>query len=165
MDELNAPNSLPVFAKNTPQTILKPRIEQYWLLFFISVLSFFLSLRWHGIHSPFGLCLLSFGSILFCYGVLTICISKYYIAQNGLFLIEGPFSTRLKKIDYNDINKILIHQGAIQKRLRVGTLKIFTNTITYTLKGIKNPHQIRELITRERVSYNERRSLMKNILS
>ncbi|MCF6148610.1 MAG: PH domain-containing protein [Candidatus Kuenenia sp.] len=157
-------NSSFFFTDTTLRSVLKPRITHYWLLFFIFVFSVFLSLRKYGIESVFGLFLLSFGSILFCYALLTICVSKYLITQDGLFLRQGPFSASFKKIDFNDINKISIHQGSIQKRLRVGTLKIYTNTLTYSLKGIKNPHQIRELINQEKVSYNERRALLKNIL-
>jgi len=158
------PNSPPVFPKNILQKKLKPKIRHYWLLFFIFVLSFLLSFRKYGIESPSGLFLLSLGGILFCYAVLTICISKYLITQNGLFLRQGPFSKTFKKVEYNDINKILIRQSFIQKRLHVGTLKVFTNNLTYSLKGIKHPHQIRELINHEKVSYNERRALLKNIL-
>lgn len=161
--KINALDTSILFTKNSLRSTLKPRITHYWLFFFIFVLSVFLSFRRYGIESAFGLFLLSIGSILFCYALLTICISKYLITQEGLFL-RGPFSRSFKKIDFNDINKISILQGSVQKRLRVGTLKIYTNNVTYSLKGIKNPHQTRELINQEKVSHNERRALLKNIL-
>jgi len=143
---------------------LKPGLKNYVSLYIFFGLSLFFSFRVYGLESHVGFYLLIFASSLLAYTFLAIFTTTYLIGQEGVFIIKGLFSKKQRNIPYNDINRIKIHQGLIQKRLRTGNLEIYTDQITYVLKGISYPHRTKELINREKDSYNERRSLLKNIL-
>ena len=73
--------------------------------------------------------------------------------------------TNQKNKDLEDkINNITIMQGKMQKRLKIGNLIISTEQVNIVFKGIKNPHQIKELIKKEKASEYERRTLLRKIL-
>lgn len=67
-------------------------------------------------------------------------------------------------MSYCDVNNITIKQGSMQKRFKIGNLTINTERLSCVFKGIKNPHQIKELINKEKASAYERRTLLRKIL-
>src|SRR5574341_669401 len=129
---------------------LKPSMRQHWLMFTIFACSAFLSFIVFGVNTITGLSILSSSGILFIYGILSVCTTKYLITHQGLWIKKGPFSKKFKEINYGDINNISITQGMMQKKFKIGNLAISTNQVKCVLKGIKNPHQIKELINTEK---------------
>ena len=67
-------------------------------------------------------------------------------------------------MSYCDVNNITIKQGPMQKRFKIGNLTINTERLSFVFKGVKNPHQIKELINKEKASEYERRTLLRKIL-
>jgi len=67
-------------------------------------------------------------------------------------------------MSYCDVNNITIKQGSMQKRFKIGNLTINTERVNCVFKGVKNPHQIKELISKEKASEYERRTLLRKIL-
>ncbi|TLD40081.1 MAG: hypothetical protein JETT_3657 [Candidatus Jettenia ecosi] len=58
----------------------------------------------------------------------------------------------------------MIKQGSVQKRFKIGNLTINTKCISRILRGIKNPHKIKELINKQKASEYERRTLLRRML-
>ncbi|MBM2834415.1 MAG: hypothetical protein HW406_1576 [Candidatus Brocadiaceae bacterium] len=67
-------------------------------------------------------------------------------------------------MSYCDVNNITIKQGSMQKRFKIGNLTINTERVSCVFKGVKNPHQIKELMNKEKASEYERRTLLRKIL-
>ncbi|MCF6154067.1 MAG: PH domain-containing protein [Candidatus Brocadia sp.] len=160
-------NKEPVFNKNTEIQILqssKPSVRQHWLLFSISAVSILLAFTSFGTNTITGLCLLSISGLSIVYKMLSVCTTKYVITYQGVLVRKGSFSRKFKEIPYYDINNISIKQGRMQKRLRIGNLTISTKDVKSVWKGIKNPHKIKEVINKAKVSEYEKRTLLRKIL-
>ena len=98
------------------------------------------------------------------YIILSVFTTRYVITNQGILIRKGPFSRKFKEINYCDINNISIKQGSMQKRFKIGNLTINTERVSCVFKGVKNPHQIKELINKEKASEYERRTLLRKIL-
>lgn len=153
--------------KNTKTEIiqsLRPSILQYWLASIFLAFSIFLSFRRFGVNTITGISILSVSSSLAAYIIISVCTTRYLITHRGLLVRQGPFSIRFKEISYCDINNIMIKQGSVQKRFKIGNLTINTECISRILRGIKNPHKIKELINTQKASEYERRTLLRRML-
>lgn len=167
MTNIKAVNKEPVFSKGKETKVIqsfKPSVRQHWLLFTVSAFSILLAFTEFGINTFTGLCMLSVGSLLIVYSILSVYTTKYVITHQGIFIRKGPFARKFKELTYCDINNISIRQGIMQKRLKIGNLIISTNHANCIIKGIKKPHQIKELINKEKTSNYERRTLLRKIL-
>ncbi len=143
---------------------LKPSMRQHWLTFTIFACSTFLSFAVFGVNTITGLSILSISGILFIYSLLSVCTTQYLITHRGIWTKKGPFSRKFKGISYGGIDNISITQGTMQKKFKIGNLAISTNQVNCVFKGIKNPHQVKELINNEKASEYKRRTLLKNML-
>lgn len=152
--------------KATSEIILsfKPNILQYWLRLFVLAFSILLAFGLFGIKSITGICISSISIPLTIYILIVVFTTKCIITHNGVLIKNNPFSGTPKEINYADINNISVKQGVIQKLLRIGNLSIKTEQFSKSLKGIKNPHKIKELINNEKTSYVEKRILLRKIL-
>ena len=156
-----------VFIKSTETKIiqsLKPTVRQYWLIFTIFAFSILIAFTAFGANTITGLSILSVSGFLIIYIILSVFTTKYWVTHQGVSVRKGPFSRKFKDISYCDINNITIMQGKMQKRLKIGNLIISTEQVNIVFKGIKNPHQIKELIKKEKASEYERRTLLRKIL-
>lgn len=116
-----------------------------------------------GVKTITGLAIVSLSGIIIIYIILLAFTTKYVITHHGILIRKGPFS-KFKEIHYSDINTILIRQGKMQKRLKIGNLTISAGNVNWVFKGIKNPHKIKELMHKEKSSEYERRTLLRKIL-
>ncbi len=160
-------NKGPHFTKSMKTEIIQsltPSIRQYWLIFVILVLSIFFAFKKFGVHTVTGLSVLSISGSLLMYSILSVYTTKYLITHQGIFIRKGPFSRRLREIPYRDITNIFIKQRGMQRWFRIGNLTITTEQASRVLKGVKNPHKIKELINKEKASEHERRTLLRKIL-
>ena len=160
-------NKETVFTKPTETKIIqsfKPSIRQYWLIFAILAFSVFLAFTAFGINTITGLSILSISGLIIIYVILSVFTTRYIITNQGILVRKGPCSRKCKEINYCDINNISIKQGSMQKRFRIGNLTINTERVICVFKGVKNPHQIKELISKEKASVYERRTLLRRLL-
>lgn len=160
-------NKETVFTKTTETKIIqsfKPSIRQYWLTFAILTFSIFLAFSAFGINTITGLSILSISGLLISYIILSVFTTRYVIANQGILIRKGPFSRKFREMSYCDVNNITIKQGSMQKRFKIGNLTINTERLSFVFKGVKNPHQIKELINKEKASEYERRTLLRKIL-
>ncbi len=160
-------NKEPVAMKSTetqPIQSFKPSVRQYWSIFAISLVSILLAFTSFGIYTTTGLCLLSISCLLIVYRILSVYTTRYAITHQGVLVKKGPFSRKFTELPYCDINNISLRQRTLQKRLKVGDLTINTNQVSCVMKGIKNPHKIKELMNREKASAYERRTFLRKIL-
>ena len=160
-------NKETVFTKTTETKIIqsfKPSIRQYWLTFAILAFSIFLAFRVFGISTIVGLSILSISGLIIIYTILSVFTTKYVITNQGILIRKGPFSRKFREMSYCDVNNITIKQGSMQKRFKIGNLTINTERLSCVFKGVKNPHQIKELISKEKASEYERRTLLRKIL-
>ena len=167
MTNINAIDKDTVFNKNTETEIVqsfKPSVWQNWFVFAVSSFAIFLALAKFGIETVTGLSMLSVSSLLILYHILSVCTTTYVITHQGILFRKGPFSRTLKEVPYGDINNILVIQGSMQRRLKIGNLMIGTNQASHMFKGIKNPHKTKELINKEKFLEHERRTLLRKIL-
>ncbi len=141
-----------------------PSIQQHWFKLSILAFTIFLALEKFGLNTITGLSILSVSSILVIYIILSVFTTRYMITHEGILVKKGPFSRKLKEISYRDIKNILIKQGRMQRRFRIGNLAISTDHVNRVLKGVKNPQKVKELINREKASEYERRTLLRKIL-
>jgi uncharacterized membrane protein YdbT with pleckstrin-like domain len=156
-----------VFNKGTETSVVqsfKPSLRQHWLLFTISAFSILLALTKFNVKTVTGLCILSISGLAIIYRILSVYTTQYIITHRGIFMKKGPFSCKFKELTYGDINNITIRQGIMQRRLKIGNLIIHTNQPFGIIKGVKKPHQIKELIKKEKASDYERRTLLRRIL-
>ncbi len=142
----------------------KPTVRQYWLLFTIFAFSILIAFTAFGASTITGLSILSISGLLTIYIILSVFMTKYLVTHHEVSLRKGPFSIKFEDISYCDINNITIRQGTMQKRLKIGNLVISAEQTSTVLKGIKNPHQIKELIKKEKASEYERRTLLRKML-
>ena len=142
----------------------KPSFRHYWPLFSVLGFTVFLAFNAFGTDTITGQVMLVTSGVLFLHSLLTVCITRCIITQEGILVRKWPFSIRLKEITYGDINNIMVKQGAIQKRLKTGDLIISDDQKSRVLKGIKHPHKIKELMNKEKTSYHERRTLWRKVL-
>ena len=98
------------------------------------------------------------------YIILSVFTTRYVITNQGILIRKGPFSRKFREMSYCDVNNITIKQGSMQKRFKIGNLTINTGSVSRVFKGIRNPHQIKELINKEKASEYERRTLLRKIL-
>jgi uncharacterized membrane protein YdbT with pleckstrin-like domain len=160
-------NKETVFTKPTETKILqsfKPSVRQYWSTCAILAFSIFLAFRVFGISTIVGLSILSISGLIIIYTILSVFTTKYVITNQGILIRKGPFSGKFREMSYCDVNNITIKQGAMQKRFKIGNLTINTERLSCVFKGIRNPHQIKELISKEKASEYERRTLLRKIL-
>ena len=160
-------NKETIFTKPTETKILqsfKPSIRQYWLTFAILAFSVFLAFIAFGINTITGLSILSISGLLIIYIILSVFTTRYVITNQGILIRKGPFSRKFREMSYCDVNNITIKQGSMQKRFKIGNLTINTERFSFVFKGVKNPHQIKELISKEKASEYERRTLLRKIL-
>ena len=142
----------------------RPSIQHYWWLFAIAAFSFFLGFTVFGIHTTTGQCVVFLGGGSVVYRILSVYTTRYVITPQCIWVKRGPVSRKFKEITYGDINKILITQGSMQKRLGTGNIIIGTEYAEYKLKGIKHPYKIKELINKEKALEFERRTLLRKML-
>ena len=160
-------NKETVFIKTTETKIIqsfKPTIRQYWLIFSILAFSVFLAFTAFGINTITGLSILSISGFVITYIILSVFTTRYVITNRGILTRKGPCSRKFKEMSYFDVNNITIKQGSMQKRFKIGNLTINTERFSFVFKGVKNPHQIKELISKEKASEYERRTLLRKIL-
>ena len=160
-------NKETVFTKTTETKIIqsfKPSVRQYWLTCAILAFSIFLAFRVFGISTIVGLSILSISGLIIIYTILSVFTTKYVITNQGILIRKGPFSRKFREMSYCDVNNITIKQGSMQKRFKIGNLTINTERLSFVFKGVKNPHQIKELINKEKASEYERRTLLRKIL-
>jgi len=160
-------NKETVFTKTTETKIIqsfKPSVRQYWLTCAILAFSIFLAFRVFGISTIVGLSILSISGLIIIYTILSVFTTKYVITNQGILIRKGPFSRKFREMSYCDVNNITIKQGSMQKRFKIGNLTINTERLSCVFKGVKNPHQIKELISKEKASEYERRTLLRKIL-
>ena len=160
-------NKETVFTKTTETKIIqsfKPTIRQYWLIFSILAFSVFLAFTAFGINTITGLSILSISGFVITYIILSVFTTRYVITNRGILTRKGPCSGKFKEMSYFDVNNITIKQGSMQKRFKIGNLTINTERFSFVFKGVKNPHQIKELINKEKASEYERRTLLRKIL-
>ena len=160
-------NKETIFTKPTETKILqsfKPSIRQYWLTFAILAFSVFLAFIAFGINTITGLSILSISGLLIIYIILSVFTTRYVITNQGILIRKGPFSGKFREMSYCDVNNITIKQGSMQKRFKIGNLTINTERLSCVFKGVKNPHQIKELISKEKASEYERRTLLRKLL-
>ena len=160
-------NKETVFTKTTETKIIqsfKPSVRQYWLTCAILAFSIFLAFRVFGISTIVGLSILSISGLIIIYIILSVFTTKYVITNQGILIRKGPFSRKFREMSYCDVNNITIKQGSMQKRFKIGNLTINTERVSCVFKGIRNPHQIKELISKEKASEYERRTLLRKIL-
>ena len=160
-------NKETIFTKTTETKIIqsfKPTIRQYWLIFAILAFSIFLACRVFGISTIVGLSILSISGLSIIYIILSVFTTKYVITNQEILIRKGPFSRKFREMSYCDVNNITIKQGSMQKRFKIGNLTINTERVICVFKGIRNPHQIKELISKEKASEYERRTLLRKIL-
>ncbi|MCF6157866.1 MAG: PH domain-containing protein [wastewater metagenome] len=144
---------------------LRPSIWQHWLIFSILGFSIYLAFTKFGTHTITGLNIVSVSGLLVVYLIASVYTTKYSITREGILMKKGPFSLKPTEIRHNDITSILIKQRGLQKRFRIGNLTINTDEpAKHILKGIKEPYKIKELISREKASYYERRTFLRRIL-
>ena len=156
-----------IFTKTTGTKIIqsfKPTIRQYWLTFTILAFSIFLAFTAFGINTITGLSILSISGFIIIYTILSVFTARYVITNQGILFRKGPCSGKFKEMNYCDINNISIKQGSMQKRFKIGNLTINTGSVSRVFKGIRNPHQIKERINKEKASAYERRTLLRKIL-
>lgn len=167
MTALQTLNMNPFFDTGTESKIVQsfqPCIRHHWLVFTASFFSLLLAFTAFGVNTITGLCILSISSFLIGYSILSVYTTKCVITHRGILMKKGPFSRKFKEMAYGDIHNILVKQGMMQKRLKIGNLAINTGQGSRAFKGIKNPHRIKELINREKSSEYERRTLLRKIL-
>lgn len=167
MTSINTIEKNPVFNKNTETEFVqsfKPSVWQNWLVFAVSSFAIFLALAKFGVEAITGLSMLSVSSLLILYHVLSVCTTTYVITHQGILFRKGPFSRKLHELPYGTINNILVIQGSMQRRFKIGNLTIGTNQASHVFKGIKNPHKTKELINKEKFLEHERRTLLRKIL-
>ena len=160
-------NKETVFIKTTETKIIqsfKPTIRQYWLIFSILAFSVFLAFTAFGINTITGLSILSISGFVITYIILSVFTTRYVITNRGILTRKGPCSRKFKEMSYFDVNNITVKQGSMQKRFKIGNLTINTERFSFVFKGVKNPHQIKELISKEKASEYERRTLLRKIL-
>ena len=160
-------NKETVFIKTTETKIIqsfKPSVRQYWLTCAILAFSIFLAFRVFGISTIVGLSMVSISGLIIIYTILSVFTTKYVITNQGILIRKGPFSRKFREMSYCDVNNITIKQGSMQKRFKIGNLTINTERLSCVFKGVKNPHQIKELISKEKASEYERRTLLRKIL-
>lgn len=143
---------------------LRPSIRHYWRAFLILAFSMYLAYAKFDIHTITGLSILSVSGFLTVYIIASVYTTKYLITPEGILIRRGPFALKFTEISYNDINSILIKQGSMQKQFKIGNLTIHAEHIQRVFRGIKNPYKIKELISREKASYCERRTLLRRML-
>ena len=160
-------NKETIFTKPTETKILqsfKPSIRQYWLTFAILAFSIFLAFSAFGINTITGLSILSISGLLIIYIILSVFTTRYVITNQGILIRKGPFSGKFREMSYCDVNNITIKQGSMQKRFKIGNVTINTERLSFVFKGVKNPHQIKELMNKEKASEYGRRTLLRKIL-
>lgn len=160
-------NKETIFTKTTETKIIqsfKPNVRQYWLTFAILAVSIFLAFSVFGIGTIVGLSIVSISGLIIIYRILSIFTTKYVITNQGILIRKGPFSRKFREMSYCDINNITIKQGSMQKRFKIGNLTIHTGSGGHVIKGIRNPHQIKELMNKEKASEHERRTSLRKIL-
>ncbi|KAB2833140.1 MAG: PH domain-containing protein [Candidatus Brocadia sp.] len=167
MTNTNALQRDTVFHKATETEIVqsfKPRMCQNWFVFAVSSFAIFLALTKFGVATTTGLSMVSVSSLLILYYILSVCTTTYIITHRGILFRKGPFSRALKEVTYGDINNILVIQGSVQRRFKIGNLMIGTNQASYVFRGIKHPHKTKELINKEKFLEHERRTLLRKTL-
>ena len=160
-------NKETVFTKPTETKIIqsfKPSIRQYWLIFAILALAVFLAFTAFGKNTITGLSILSISGLIIIYVILSVFTTRYIITNQGILVRKGHCSRKFREMSYCDVNNITIKQGSMQKRFKIGNLTINTERLSFVFKGVKNPHQIKELINKEKASEYERRTLLRKIL-
>ena len=160
-------NKETIFIKPTETKILqsfKPTFRQYWLLFTILAFSVFLVFSAFGIDTITGLSMLSICGLIIIYIFLSVFTTRYAITSQGILIRKCPSPGKFREMSYCDVNNITIKQGSMQKRFKIGNLTINTERLSFVFKGVKNPHQIKELINKEKASAYERRTLLRKIL-
>src|SRR3990167_7949362 len=144
-----------VFTKSIETKIIqsfKPTIRQYWLIFAILAFSVFLAFTAFGINTITGLSILSMCGFIIIYIILSVFTTRYVITNQGILIRKGPFPRKFREMSYCDVNNITIKQGSMQKRFKIGNLTINTERVICVFKGIRNPHHIKELISKENAS-------------
>lgn len=150
--------------ENTLITSFKPNVLHYWFMCSLFALSLFLAFTVYNSHTIVKLSLILVSGLMFIYSMLSVCTTRYLITLKGILINKYPFSKKFKEIHYCDINNIIIRQGAMQKRFKIGNIIISTERVNYIFKGIKHPQKIKELINKEKCSDYERRTLLRKIL-
>ncbi len=156
-----------IINKNTEPKIIqsiRPTLRQHWLRFIVFAFSIFLAFKAFDVHTITGLSIVSISGLLTVYTILSVYTTRCVVTQQGILVRKGPFSIKFKEISYRDINNILITQGSMQKRFKIGNLIINNSHASYVLKGIKNPHKTKELMNREKAAEYERRTLLRKML-
>ena len=143
---------------------IKPTIRQYWLTFSILAFAVFLAFEAFGVTTITGQSILSVSGILTVHIFLSVFTSKYVVTDHGVLIRNGPFLRKFREVTYGEIHSITIKQGRMQKRFKIGSLIIRTESVSRVLNGIKHPNQTKELINREKAAEYERRTLLRKML-
>lgn len=93
---------------------------------------------------------------------LPLSFTKYSIKNNRLYLSKGLFSTEENEILLYRILDIKINRSIVDKIFGVGTITLYTCDKTHKelqLINIKNPNQIRDMISEMVEKERERASI------
>ena len=75
--------------------------------------------------------------------------TRYTITNQRLLIESGLFSKRVDEIDMRLIDDSHFHQGFIHRMLGIGNVTVMSsdkNTPVFTLRGVRDPRSVREVI-------------------
>lgn len=82
-------------------------------------------------------------------GLVLLRATRYTITDQRLLIESGLFSKSVDEIDMRLIDDTLFQQGFIHRLLGIGNVTVMSsdkNTPVFTLRGVRDPRQVRELI-------------------
>ena len=82
-------------------------------------------------------------------GIVRLRATRYTVTNQRLLVESGVFSKNVDEIDMRLIDDSLFKQGFIDRVLGIGDVTVMSsdkNTPVFTLRGIRDPRTVRELI-------------------
>lgn len=82
-------------------------------------------------------------------GMVVLRSTRYTITNQRLLVESGLFSKRVDEIDMRLIDDSHFHQGFVHRMLGIGNVTVMSsdkNTPVYTMRGVRDPRAVRELI-------------------
>lgn len=92
----------------------------------------------------------------------------YKITDRSITAVHPDYT---ESLDIENINEVKIHQRWIDKKFRIGTLRLITNTRRVELLGLENPDNLAQMILkaaeleRDRIREQEKREKQKTTIS
>ncbi|HVR42233.1 MAG TPA: PH domain-containing protein [Thermoanaerobaculia bacterium] len=82
-------------------------------------------------------------------GIVRLRATRYTVTNQRLLVESGVFSKNVDEIDMRLIDDSLFKQGFIDRLLGIGDVTVMSsdkNTPVFTLRGVRDPRAVRELI-------------------